>query len=406
MSAGTMRTALALSLGAAVSLGLARFSYALLLPPMRADLQWSYFTAGAMNTANAAGYLAGALMAPRWLARHDARRVFLWGMGATAVLLALHAAASGDALIAALRFATGTASAATFVCGGLLAARLVATSARAGAQAASHSAGLVLGLYYGGTGAGIVASALIVPAASWAVSGFAWRAAWLGLGIAAFVAAWVSARGTGKMASPPSVRGAQGSFDWRTLRYGLVAYLMFGLGYIGYMTFVVTLLRERGLDAATVTAFYATLGIAVMASPWLWARLLERHRGGVPIALLNALLSVATVLPAWGTEPVLVFISGALFGAVFLSIVASTTAMVRHNVSAQAWSRGIAAFTIVFAIGQIVGPSVVGLIADGGGGLRAGFVVSACLLALGSIVGWMQRPVVAAKLEAKPGPTG
>ena len=38
-------TAAALALGAAVSLGLARFSYALLLPPMRADLGWSYLTA-------------------------------------------------------------------------------------------------------------------------------------------------------------------------------------------------------------------------------------------------------------------------------------------------------------------------------------------------------------------------
>ena len=36
-------TAFALSLGAAISLGLTRFSYALLLPPMRADLGWSYF---------------------------------------------------------------------------------------------------------------------------------------------------------------------------------------------------------------------------------------------------------------------------------------------------------------------------------------------------------------------------
>jgi len=34
--------ALALSLGAAVSLGITRFAYALLLPPMRADLGWSY----------------------------------------------------------------------------------------------------------------------------------------------------------------------------------------------------------------------------------------------------------------------------------------------------------------------------------------------------------------------------
>jgi hypothetical protein len=40
-AARTLGTALVLALGAAVSLGLARFSYALLLPAMRADLGWS-----------------------------------------------------------------------------------------------------------------------------------------------------------------------------------------------------------------------------------------------------------------------------------------------------------------------------------------------------------------------------
>ena len=65
----TLAVAAALALGSAVSLGLARFSYALLLPPMRADLGWSYFVAGAMNTVNAAGYLAGALAAPSAAAR-------------------------------------------------------------------------------------------------------------------------------------------------------------------------------------------------------------------------------------------------------------------------------------------------------------------------------------------------
>ena len=56
----TLVVATALALGSAVSLGLARFAYALLLPAMRVDLGWSYFTAGAMNTVNAAGYLVGA----------------------------------------------------------------------------------------------------------------------------------------------------------------------------------------------------------------------------------------------------------------------------------------------------------------------------------------------------------
>jgi len=60
--------AVGLALGAAVSLGVTRFAYGLLLPPMRADLQWSYTLAGAMNTANALGYLVGALGTP-WLLR-------------------------------------------------------------------------------------------------------------------------------------------------------------------------------------------------------------------------------------------------------------------------------------------------------------------------------------------------
>ena len=66
-----LRLALALSLGAAVSLGITRFAYALLLPAMRADLGWSYTLAGAMNTANALGYLLGALATP-WLMRRFA----------------------------------------------------------------------------------------------------------------------------------------------------------------------------------------------------------------------------------------------------------------------------------------------------------------------------------------------
>jgi len=52
---------LGLAMGPAVALGLGRFAYALLLPAMRADLGWSYAVAGAMNTANAIGYLIGAL---------------------------------------------------------------------------------------------------------------------------------------------------------------------------------------------------------------------------------------------------------------------------------------------------------------------------------------------------------
>jgi len=82
-----------------------------------------------------------------------------------------------------------------------------------------------------------------------------------------------------------------------------------------------------------------------------------------------------------------------LFGAVFLSLVASTTAFVRHNLPETQWAAGISAFTIFFAFGQIVGPTVVGWIADGAGGLARGFIYSAAALWLGALVAWRQRPL-------------
>jgi len=158
---------LLLSLAAAVSLGMGRFSYALLVPPMRADLHWSYLLAGAMNTANAAGYLVGALAAPPALRRWEAGRVLLAGAAATSLSLALTGLVTATLPLLLLRGVTGVASALVFIAGGVLAARL---ASQAGARS-----GFLLALYYGGTGSGIVLSALGVPlaerlAAPWAAA--------------------------------------------------------------------------------------------------------------------------------------------------------------------------------------------------------------------------------------------
>ena len=146
----------------------------------------------------------------------------------------------------------------------------------------------------------------------------------------------------------------------------------------------------------TIQYGVAVLGAGVMVSSWLWSGLLQRARGGGALALLCALLALATLLPVapgLAGSTVAVFASGALFGAVFLSVVASTTALVRHNLPAAAWPGGIAAFTGVFAAGQIAGPSLVGWVADRAGGLAGGFMFSAAVLAVGALLAWRQRPL-------------
>jgi predicted MFS family arabinose efflux permease len=380
---------LAISLGAAVSLGITRFAYGLLLPAMRTDLGWSYALAGAMNTANATGYFLGALACP-WLMRRWGPSVLLVG---GALLASVFMVGSGfftqtQALLLQ-RLLAGAASALVFVAGGLLAARL-------GARDPQRS-GLLLGVYYGGTGLGIAVSALLVPWALYAALAEAhgWRWAWWALGALccgfSLVLLW-PARVMGAWAAPVLQAGQlERHFQWRPFGFGLAGYTLFGVGYIGYMTFVVALLRSQGRTATEVTVFYALLGLAVMASSRIWAGLLDRHRDGRPQAVLNALLGLATLLPALTQAWPLVLLSGCLFGGVFLSVVASTTALVRHNLPQSAWGAGISAFTMVFAAGQIVGPTVVGWIADGAGGLERGLVFSALALWTGAALAARQR---------------
>ncbi len=386
--------ALALSVGAAVSLGVTRFAYGLLLPGMRADLAWSYTLAGAMNTANAVGYLLGALAMPA-LMRRVSPTVLLWaGALAAALFMGLCGFFTDASVLLVQRLLAGVASALVFVSGGLLAARL---GSRAPAQA-----GLLLGVYYGGTGMGIALSAVLVP---WVLDAFAdqshsWRFAWWALALLCFAATallrW-PARVMARWEQLPAATAAAGggaAFRWRPFGFALAGYCLFGVGYIGYMTFAVALLRAQGASAQAVTVFYGLLGLAVVASSRIWAGLLNRHQGGGAMARLNALLGLAIVLPALTHNFAVVVVSGLLFGGVFLSIVASSTALVRHNLPPSAWANGISAFTVVFAAGQIVGPTLVGWIADGVGGLERGLLVSALALWLGAALAWRQRALV------------
>jgi predicted MFS family arabinose efflux permease len=288
-----------------------------------------------------------------------------------------------------LRVITGASSAAVFIIGGVLAARLASASPR--------DAGLVLGLYYGGTGWGIVASSVLVPLTilnrvhGWQFAWFALAAACAAFSVAA-VGAARKIEGVHAVAAPAHLANTDDAPRWPRFVRALGGYALFGVGYIGYMTFIVALLRNAGISATVVTGFYLLLGIATVLSARLWSGLLDRMHGGQALAVLNALLAVATLLPALFTQPWIAFISGALFGATFLSAVASTTAFVRHNLPTSHWAKGISAFTIVFAFGQIVGPMVIGWVSDGAG-LARGLIYSALLLAGGAVLAACQRPL-------------
>jgi len=116
------RLILMLSLTPTVGLGIGRFAYALVLPDMRDTLGWSYSTAGFMNTINAVGYLAGALIASRLIKRFGLSAAVRWATLACVASLALCALSGNFAVLSFARLLVGLGAAIAFVASGALAA--------------------------------------------------------------------------------------------------------------------------------------------------------------------------------------------------------------------------------------------------------------------------------------------
>ncbi len=375
--------ALRLALGPAIALGLGRFAYALLLPPMREDLGWTYLQAGALNTFNAVGYLVGAFAMNQAVKRFGARRVFVAGTALTTLLLLATGLVTDYALLSMLRLATGIASGLVFAAGGLIAARL------GGARS-----GLVLGLYYGGVGIGLVASAWIVPATIGLLPQHGWQGAWIGLAALALAFTVASVPPQAEVAAGGAAPGAamrEGPSLPAVFAPALLGYLCYGFGYIGYMTFDVALFRQRDASPTEVTAFFTLVGLGALAGSRGWSRVLETLKGGRAFAVINTSVGIAALLPLLSDAHAVFMLSGFMFGGGFLAVVAATTALVRHSLAPAHWPAGIGLFTTVFAAGQIIGPVAVGKLSDSAGGLEPALTVSAVVLLAGSVIALAQR---------------
>ena len=382
------RLILILSLAPTIGLGIGRFAYALVLPDMRDSLHWSYSAAGFMNTINAVGYLAGALVASRLIRRFGLAANVRWGTLACVLSLALCALSANFIVLSFARLLAGFGGAAGFVGGGALAAMI--------AHSQPRRADFLLSLFYAGPGIGILSSGLIAPFVLQAFGPGSWWIVWWAMTLLTslmIVPLLLAPLGAGALAGVATrVR-----FSVKPVAIYLLAYFLFGAGYIAYMTFMIAYVRDGGGGAGAQSLFWSLIGVSAFATPWVWRRVLALDRGGLSMTLILGVNALGAALPIFGHSPLLLAISALVFGVAFFAVVGTTTAFVRFNYPPSEWPAGIAAMTIAFGIGQTLGPIVVGAITDALGSLSYALNVSAAMLALGAILAAFQR-----KLRASP----
>ncbi len=360
-------------LAMAAGIGVGRFVYTPILPPMVEALGLTKSQAGLIASANFIGYLAGALLAAGRLP--GSRRAWLLGaLAANAVCLAAMGLASAVPVFLALRLLAGMASAFTLI---FASALVLDRLARAGRSPLSA-------VHFAGVGTGIAASALLVAVL---MSGGAdWRMFWFASGALSLVAGLAVAGmvppDDGAFATPPPSGRARLSFAFVALA---AAYGLFGFGYVITATFIVDIVRGSAGVRHLEPYVWMLVGLAAAPSVVLWGSL-GRRIGILRAFALASLVEAAGVaasvlwLQTAGMVIAAVFLGGTFMGLTALGLIAARE-------SGDGDPRGrIALITAAFGTGQILGPLFAGFAYDASGSLAMPSLVAVAALVLAALL--------------------
>ncbi len=366
-----LRTALAGLFIMACVMGIGRFVYTPILPSMIAGGALGVSEAGLVAGANFLGYLVGALGASFFAFQQRPR---VWMMAGVVLSLATTAAMSIDAglaVMAAVRFLSGVASA----YGMIFITALVMT------RLAADRRPELIAFHFGGVGIGIAASALVV--ARLAEAGAGWQAQWLGTAVLAGAAAAVAV-----LLLPPRdpVLAGAASDGAKEDRFGLplviltVGYGLFGFGYVITATFINAMAKSVPQLQPVEPWVWMVVGLSGLPSLVLWNRL-ARSTGLLPAYTLACLVEAfGVMLSVLVQTPVALIVSAITLGGTFMALSALGFRLAR-TMQGGSQGRAIALMTAAFGVGQTAGPVAAGFLYD-----RSGDLYAASMLAGASLV--------------------
>jgi predicted MFS family arabinose efflux permease len=347
---------LPLAIGGAVALasamGVGRFAYTPILPEMVAALHLTASEAGLLASANFAGYLIGALVgAASFFAPHR-RGWMLSALLVSALTTGAMAATGSIAVFVLLRFLGGVASAFVMVfASSLVLDRLAA----AGRGHLSHH-------QFAGVGVGIATSAIVV--AQLVAQQVVWQWLWVAnaaLSLLAMIAVMLLI--PARPHSAGSTGGTANGGIGRPLAALIVAYGLFGFGYVITATFLVQLVRTNAAIAPLEPYIWLLVGLSAAPSVSLWSIVWRRLGTGLAFGLACLLLAVGVLASVLWVAPAGAVLAAILLGNTTMGITVMGLVGARRLATGAA-SRIIGLMTASFGLGQIIGPIFAGWVHD------------------------------------------
>jgi predicted MFS family arabinose efflux permease len=361
-----------------LTMGIARFTYTPALPRMQEALGLGDDTAGLLAAMNFAGYLSGALLASRLGSSHLRERLFRVGLILAVLCNALLPFSESVPVWSLLRYLSGLSSAAGMVLGTSL---VLEHLTRQGVRQ-------LIGVHFGGVGAGIVLTALALGGAD---SPLDWRLTWWAsalLGLLFVLPAWRWVRAGGGAPHPQAGRRMAWRELGRPFLYLTGSYFFAGASFAVGTTFIIAVIQANPQLAGVGQSAWLLLGLAAAPSCYLWVRWAARV-GNLP-SLLSAYLiqTVGLLLPLLGSATA-TLAGGLCFGFTFMGLVAMVLSQAGHLAQHNP-ARLMGLLVTSYGVGQISGPIVAGqLMAQSGNPqialwLAAGLSAAGTLLAIGT----------------------
>lgn len=330
----------------ATAMGLGRFAFTPLLPPMQQAFGITLSQGAWLAAANYIGYLLGAIAS--LFVEKEAGIKARWGLIAVAGTTLAMGFASTLSLWFVLRFLSGVASA--FV--------LVGAAAWTMGHLAAADRTALAGWVFAGVGTGIIVAGVGTLALTRYDRGP--NEIWIVLGILATsiaVAVWE------KFAVPSGDRKERSSRSTAIDLGGKIligCYGAVGLGYIITATFLPTAVRRLIDDPSVFGWAWPIFGLAAALSAVFVSTLLRKATPRRVVVWCQLIMAIGVVAP---------LVSPSFAGYVVSALCVGSTFMVTTMAGAQEAKRIapdsptplIAALTVAFAVGQLIGPILVGL---------------------------------------------
>jgi len=372
------------------ALGFGRFALGMLLPAMAGSLDLTYSQMGLISTSNFVGYLLAVLVCGFLATRIGSRLLIFFSLLLVAVSMLLVSRAESFITVALFYTLTGMGSGASNV----------PMMALVASWFTSKQRGKAAGLIVIGSGFAILLSGKLIPYLNrLGDSSDGWRLSWLVLGIIVLIVSVVclivirdtpadlglkpySGKGDSLPGQAQTIDEGMAGITRKDIYHLGAIYFLFGYTYVIYATFIVTtLVQERGFTETVAGNFWSWVGFLSLFSGPIFGTLSDRLGRKAGLIMVFSIQLVAYLLVAFKLPGVFLYLSIGCYGIVAWSIPSIMTALVGDYVGPQRTARVFGFITFIFALGQIAGPAVAGMLAEMYGSFASSFLMAAIFAA-------------------------